>query len=120
MAGTSTGLINATSSILEYSTSISPLVLLGGTQYWVEILEADSTTNTDWNIAESTPDASGLTRRYSDSGTWSNTFGVFANSRGSLALNLSGEIATVPVPAAVWLFGSGLLGLVGMARRKGA
>ena len=28
--------------------------------------------------------------------------------------------AVVPVPAAVWLFGSGLLGLVGMARRKKA
>ena len=27
-------------------------------------------------------------------------------------------IATVPVPAAAWLFGSGLLGLVGMARRR--
>lgn len=27
-------------------------------------------------------------------------------------------IAAVPVPAAVWLFGSGLLGLVGIARRK--
>jgi len=27
-------------------------------------------------------------------------------------------VATVPVPAAVWLFGSGLLGLVGIARRK--
>jgi len=26
----------------------------------------------------------------------------------------------VPVPAAVWLFGSGLLGLVGVARRKKA
>jgi hypothetical protein len=26
----------------------------------------------------------------------------------------------VPVPAAVWLFGSGLLGLVGIARRKSA
>ena len=26
----------------------------------------------------------------------------------------------VPIPAAVWLFGSGLLGLVGMARRKKA
>jgi hypothetical protein len=24
----------------------------------------------------------------------------------------------VPVPAAVWLFGSGLLGLIGVARRK--
>lgn len=28
------------------------------------------------------------------------------------------EVQTVPVPAALWLFGSGLLGLVGMARRK--
>jgi hypothetical protein len=27
-------------------------------------------------------------------------------------------VRTVPVPAAVWLFGSGLLGLVGVARRK--
>ena len=29
-------------------------------------------------------------------------------------------VAAVPVPAAVWLFGSGLLGLVGVARRKKA
>jgi hypothetical protein len=28
--------------------------------------------------------------------------------------------AVIPVPAAVWLFGSGLLGLVGAARRKQA
>ena len=28
------------------------------------------------------------------------------------------EVQTVPVPAAIWLFGSGLLGLVGIARRK--
>ena len=28
------------------------------------------------------------------------------------------EAGAVPVPAAVWLFGSGLLGLVGVARRK--
>ena len=28
------------------------------------------------------------------------------------------DVQTVPVPAAVWLFGSGLLGLVGIARRK--
>ena len=30
------------------------------------------------------------------------------------------DSTTVPVPAAVWLFGSGLLGLVGFARRKAA
>jgi hypothetical protein len=28
------------------------------------------------------------------------------------------DVVVVPVPAAVWLFGSGLLGLVGIARRK--
>jgi len=30
----------------------------------------------------------------------------------------SGDVSAVPVPAAVWLFDSGLLGLVGVARRK--
>ena len=30
----------------------------------------------------------------------------------------SGDVSAVPVPAAVWLFGSGLLGLAGFARRK--
>lgn len=30
----------------------------------------------------------------------------------------SGDVRTMPVPAAVWLFGSGLLGMIGAARRK--
>jgi len=30
----------------------------------------------------------------------------------------SSSLAPVPIPAAVWLFGSGLLGLIGVARRK--
>jgi hypothetical protein len=30
------------------------------------------------------------------------------------------QFTVVPVPAAVWLFGSGLLGLIGIARRKKA
>jgi len=29
-------------------------------------------------------------------------------------------VSAVPVPAAFWLFGSGLIGLVGFARRKKA
>lgn len=32
----------------------------------------------------------------------------------------SGDVSAVPVPAAAWLFGSGLLGLIGVARRKKA
>jgi len=30
------------------------------------------------------------------------------------------SVSAVPIPAAVWLFGSGLLGLIGLARRKSA
>lgn len=38
---------------------------------------------------------------------------------GSVSFDsVSFSLTTVPVPAAIWLFGSGLLGLVGMARRK--
>ena len=32
----------------------------------------------------------------------------------------SGDVLSAPIPAAVWLFSSGLLGLVGMTRRKKA
>jgi hypothetical protein len=43
-------------------------------------------------------------------------FSLSANS----AVGISGfvEQSPVPVPAAVWLFGSGLIGLIGIARRK--
>ena len=60
---------------------------------------------------------------------WAFEFGgTFAggNSNELITLNRwtwavhDGNVSAVPVPAAVWLFGSGLLGLVGMARRKKA
>lgn len=38
----------------------------------------------------------------------------------AIADAFGGNPAVVPVPAAVWLFGSGLIGLVGIARRKKA
>lgn len=44
-----------------------------------------------------------------ESFSYTQTFEVF---------NVNNVPSSVPVPAAVWLFGSGLLGLVGVARRK--
>jgi hypothetical protein len=67
--------------------------------------------------------------RASDGATWhSNDFAGFAfllradANRVVTYINPNGwsdyATTTVPVPAAVWLFGSGLLGLVGIAHRK--
>jgi hypothetical protein len=44
--------------------------------------------------------------------------GFFAGNIADWHVEGIGTIAAVPVPAAVWLFGSGLVGLVGIARRK--
>ena len=46
--------------------------------------------------------------------------GPFPGFRANFNANLTStpDVAAVPVPAAVWLFGSGLLGLAGIARRK--
>ena len=37
---------------------------------------------------------------------------------GNFGLDLRITLTEVPVPAAAWLFGTGLIGLVGVVRRK--
>ena len=50
-------------------------------------------------------------------GTWSSfTVGDFTNTYEGATIN---PVNPVPVPAALWLFGSGLIGLAGVARRRG-
>ena len=50
--------------------------------------------------------------------TWSAVVvgGGFNNNVGTWTIE--GNVSAVPVPAAVWLFGSGLVGLAGIARRR--
>ncbi len=44
---------------------------------------------------------------------------IFVSNIGSTGIdNINFDQTVIPVPAAVWLFGSGLLGLIGVARRK--
>jgi len=72
-------------------------------------------------VASVTLDASGASAGYSDIsrvGFTSNSvyydFGDLPRDGSSVRLN----VQFVPIPAAVWLFGSGLLGLVGISRCK--
>jgi hypothetical protein len=55
--------------------------------------------------------------------TWSNPFSFLVTGQtitGYATVSLSGTATLVPVPAALWLLGSGLLGLAGIARRRRA
>jgi hypothetical protein len=46
--------------------------------------------------------------------------GPFPGFNAAFQLTGPGLLTPIPIPAAVWLFGTGLLGLVGVARRKKA
>ena len=79
------------------------------------------------SCSSSTPGCSGLIANVSDgptlySGAANSTIGIhmkFDLSAGDkVTFNTLFDVTPVPVPAAVWLFGSGLLGLVAVARKK--
>jgi len=64
-------------------------------------------------------DVSGYTGQMIAAGNIGTAWGFFAGTQYSERYNISiVTSAVVPVPAAVWLFGSGLIGLVGVARRR--
>ena len=49
---------------------------------------------------------------------WEGILGGGDQDYNDLVLMVSGDISAVPVPAALWLFGSGILGLAAVARRQ--
>ena len=95
------------------------------------------TSGTDSNWTPGTPGTAANSGTGSDltggAGTWTGTVVNFGNVGAAWTafdgtpysekfdITVNGvEAPPIPVPAAVWLFGSGLLGLVGVARRKKA
>jgi PKD repeat protein len=73
-----------------------------------------------WNFGDQTAlsfDAS-ATHTYTSPGTYTAILDVYDELGNSDLATLQITVNAVPVPSAVWLFGSGLIGLVGMARRR--
>lgn len=74
--------------------------------------------NACWSATEYAPNTAAgawvftMVYGYQDAGNKTNLYSAWAMQ--------SGDVSAVPVPAAVWLFGSGLIGLAGIARRKKA
>lgn len=92
--------------------------------YWVAFEVRDG-QNFVGNMPTGAPSALGNEaghEGYHDGGQWwyTNSGGWFASDGNDIGVRINGYEgpANVPVPAAVWLLGSGLLGLVGLRRRS--
>ena len=69
-------------------------------------------------------EADGTTPTPTFSGLWDDVYNSEIRIMGSGGTMVAGidnyKVSTIPVPASLWLLGSGLLGLMGIARRKTA
>lgn len=86
-------------------------------------------TSTAWSWVNTNPQMASLNIGGNASGTFNNTTNAFNISwthaftgvpfltSGSFSLQGTAQLAAVPVPGAMWLFGSGLVGLVGVLRK---
>ena len=79
-----------------------PFTNFKNSSYWTGTEYAPSAANQAWYFQTSTG--------FQSQDGKANTLFVWAVQ--------SGDVSAVPVPAAVWLFSSGLLGLIGVARRN--
>ena len=75
----------------------------------------------DWDFGDlNTGTGVAPTHAYASPGIFNVSLTVTDDYGNTATALTTAEISAVPVPAAVWLFGSGLIGLVGIARRKKA
>lgn len=70
------------------------------------------------NFSTTMSDVSGLGVDKNDFGTLSLIFSATAGDAGEMNLHAMSNVAAVPLPAAAWLLGGGLMALAGLARRN--
>jgi hypothetical protein len=97
------GPVNGNNDYLA-TNSLSNTLTLTGSNHFILGLSTDGGAN--W-IAESSFTSVGA-----------NAYTINFDSVGSLLMVDVKDVPAVPLPAAVWLFGSGVLALAGLARRK--
>lgn len=87
-----------------------------------QLIDGATVSSTTGNIVLSLhadPSNDLITGAYSiDGGASFNSLSQSIAIAGDLRAWAFGQVTAVPVPAAVWLFGSGLIGLIGVARRN--
>jgi hypothetical protein len=103
--------INGTCCTLLALSGNGTILLESGMTYWVAALPGDSLAFDSWEY-----DSTGVTGTvFENEGTgWA----LYSNGVTDGAFEVQGEASTIPEPGTPGLFGSGLLGLIGLLRRR--
>jgi hypothetical protein len=104
----------------NFSQSITELKLDMGNSEHPDFVNSDFqySLDTGLNWLTATTNGNGLVTLMLSGGTNQIEFRAAGNTLDDNFYIRSADATVVPVPAAIWLFGSGLLGLIGVARRK--
>jgi hypothetical protein len=89
------------------SISVSGLNLTANHSYLLAVVASQSNSNVVWYTS-----TAGTTDVLYNNAAWS----LYSTSAVAPAFKISGQTSPVPIPAAVWLLGSGLIGLFGVRR----
>ena len=92
-----------------------------GTSVFVDTVFPDDVSMAmGWDFSLASGDMALIELVLSEVAPASGFFLSHSDPASNATIYLSSSLTVIPVPAAVWLFGSGLLGLIGIARRKWA
>jgi len=95
----------------EFPDFVDTSPIVPGSTANISLALVTNMTNAGGTIDIQSPGQAGLTHEAICADLDCNNINVFREI-------VSGSITTIPIPPAIWLFGSGLMGLAGMARRK--
>ena len=98
------------------STSIPNLLQIGGVNGWQ--VDIGATSITGQTVSTIFLEGTGTISSLDLGSGFDPTPTTWTLSSNDAGISYSMTITAVPVPAAVWLFGSGLIGLISIARRK--
>jgi hypothetical protein len=109
---------NAEILLWNFSQSISQITLELGDSEHFDFVNSDFEYNTGTGWQTGTTDASASATLSLTDSSGDIEFRTVGADKTDYFYIRNADITVVPVPAALWLFGSGLLGLVAVSRRK--
>jgi hypothetical protein len=107
------GELSKRESVVHISALDAGVFVEENIRYWMLISPGPGTPEVGW-LGGPPNSPPGALSAYPDSGSPTGWFIADFNANGAMRI----DVTNVPLPTAVWLFASGLIGLLGVARRR--